>query len=195
MFHPPGSQPQPGMGAFPPDWMALHLHAGRGAPRHHATGAGRLLAALWRAAGRRPAAPCAGHAAAKPGPARRAGPDHHHRGRHARARHREPHAAEAGRLCDGGGAGLGGRVRPARRHGHAHPAGATRPGRARPGGDGALLRGARAQAVRERERVAQPDRLQPLAGQRTPRAAAGGNGFYVVGDDTYGHIAPDTPPT
>lgn len=22
MFHPPGSQPQPGMGAFPPDWMA-----------------------------------------------------------------------------------------------------------------------------------------------------------------------------
>ena len=79
----------------------------------------------------------------------------------------------AGRPGDGGGARLGGGVRAAQGDGHA-PAARAAPGRrAGPGGDGEVLRGAQAQALCQRERVPQPHRLLPDAGQRAPHAAAG----------------------
>ena len=89
--------------------------------------------------------------------------------------------------------GLGGGVRAARRAGHAHAAGAAPRRRARPGGDGALLRGAPAQAVCQRERAPQPDRLLP--DRRAARTACCSwptqHDFHIVEDDTYSHIAPE----
>jgi hypothetical protein len=160
-------------GRLPARLAGDELHDGGGAQGHQFGGPAGEFAQVRRAAGRQRPAPRAVGAPDGAGPAGSARPDHHHRRRHARAGHREPHAAEGGRLRDGGGARMGRGVCAPRRAGHAHPARAAWAGRAGHRGHGTLLRGPCAQAVRQRERAAQPHRPQPHAGQCAPGAAAG----------------------
>lgn len=130
MFHPAGSRPQPGMGAFPPDWMVSTFMQAAvrrvTTPQALADSSLRYGEPLGDGHLRRVLADrLQGH-----GLASGAATHHHHSGRHPCAGHREPHPAETGRLRDGGRTRLGGGVCPPGCHGHAHLAGATRPCRA-----------------------------------------------------------------